>query len=91
MEGLVGEVADHDPVDPHVDASSIVTMRSWVSGRSGVTPWSFIAIANLALLAAASGERERAVRLFGAAHRLANLLGYRFELPERSGTRRWHC
>ncbi len=42
-------------------------------------------LANLAWLAAASGERERAVRLFGAAHRLANLLGYRFELPERTG------
>src|SRR6187397_886167 len=26
-------------------ASSTLTMRSWVSGRSGVTPWSFIAIA----------------------------------------------
>jgi non-specific serine/threonine protein kinase len=45
-------------------------------------------LANLATLAAASGHRDRAARLFGAAARLAEALGYAFELPERASHER---
>ena len=45
VERLLGQLGDDDPVDPAPSSSSVVANRSWVSGRSGVRPWSFIAIA----------------------------------------------
>ena len=45
MERLVREVGDDHLADVAPSSSSVGANRSWVSGRSGVSPWSRIAIA----------------------------------------------
>ena len=52
--------------------------------RAGTLEGVADALANLATLAAASGQSEQAARLFGAAAALAEDFGYAFELPERT-------
>ncbi len=56
--------------------------------RAGTREGVADALANLATVAAASGQPEQAARLFGAAAALAEALGYAFELPERAAHER---